>query len=68
MAINWHTASAAAGTHEIKTCETHAAGETLRISTCSLAEISCATTLGLRRSMQAVTNDASESCCSVVAR
>lgn len=68
MAINWHTASAAAGTHEIKTCETHAAGETLRISTCSLGEISCATTLGLRRSMQAVTNPASESCCSVDAR
>lgn len=68
MAINWHTASAAAGTHEIKTCETQAAGETLRISTCSLAEISCATTLGLRRSMQAVTNDASESCCSDDAR
>ncbi len=68
MATNWHTASAAAGTHEIKTCETHAAGETLRISTCSLAEISCATTLGLRRSMQAVPNDASESYGSVEAR
>ena len=68
MAINWHTASAAAGTHEIRTCETHAPGETLRISTSSLAEISCATTLGLRRSMQAVTNDASESYGSVEAR
>ena len=66
MATNWHTASA--GTHEIKTCETHAAGETLRISTCSLGEISCATTLGLRRSMQAVTNPVGESCCSVDAR
>ncbi len=66
MATNWHTASA--GTHKIKTCETHAAGETLRISTCSLGEISCATTLGLRRPMQAVTNPASESYGSVDAR
>ena len=68
MAINWNTASAAAGTHEIKTCETHAAGETLRISTCILGEISCAPELGLRRSMQAVTNPASESCCRVDTR
>ena len=68
MATNWHTASEAAGTHEIKTCETHVAGETLRISTCSLGEISCAPALGLRRSMQAVTNPADESCCSVNAR
>ncbi len=68
MAINWHTASAAAGTHEIKTCETHAAGETLRISTSSLAEILCALALGLRRSMQVVTNPAGEGCCSVDAR
>ena len=66
MAINWHTASA--GTHEIKTCETHAAGETLRISTCILGEIACAPALGLRRSMQAVIHPASESCCSVDAR
>ena len=68
MAMNWNTASAAAGTHEIKTCETHAADETLRISTCSLGEISCAPALGLRRSMQAVIHPASESCCSVDAR
>ena len=68
MATNWHTASAAAGTHEIKTCETHAAGETLCISTSSLAKISCAPALGLRRSMQAVTNPAGDSCCSVDAR